>query len=400
MNLPENSIGISDLLAHRECPRRMSYGMRRHTGRGEQSDDRTPESVSYPTSYGSAIHDCIRWVEDGYSDDDAITKAFERYGHVLDPSDQDQLRKDLAVYRARDFPNMRTVASEDEFRMPLDLFTPDGRRVYFRFKVDRLYERLDQPGTFVHIDYKSSRHPKTQQEIHEDLQLWAYNTGLHYAHPEIDHLEQVYDQLRFGQLPTRKSDEQREQMREWLTREAEIVLADEDWQDDGLLPYRFNEWCPWCPILESCGVVGDLTDYAMTRIAALAPEEKQGRKTVLNLDRSRVSEYTDELDKVKTARNVLKRFDESVRGLLRDMPAVARAEAGYELRTRGATRFTPRAAEALHERLGNRFYDVVSLTKSGLESHLVEDPDLLQWALDLAEQGDGAEMVVPRRDAA
>ena len=91
-----------------------------------------------------------------------------------------------------------------------------------------------------------------------------------------------------------------------------------------------------------------------------SPEEKQGRKTVLNLDRSRTGEYTAELDKVKTARAVLKRFDESVRGVLREMPAVARAEAGYELRTRGATRFTPRAAEALHERLGNRFYDVVA----------------------------------------
>ena len=89
---------------------------------------------------------------------------------------------------------------------------------------------------------------------------------------------------------------------------------------------------------------------------------------------------------------MLKRFDESDRGVLREMPAVARAEAGYELRPRGAAKFAPRAAEALHERLGNRFYDVVSLTKSGLESHLGEDPDLPQWALDLAEKGDGAEL--------
>ena len=111
-----------------------------------------------------------------------------------------------------------------------------------------------------------------------------------------------------------------------------------------------------------------------------SPEEKQGRKTALNLDRSRIGEYTADLDKVKTARAVLKRFDQSVCGVLREMPAVARAEAGYKLRPRGATRFAPRAAEALHERLGNRFYDVVSLTKSGLESQLGQDPDLLMGA--------------------
>jgi hypothetical protein len=36
---------------------------------------------------------------------------------------------------------------------------------------------------------------------------------------------------------------------------------------------------------------------------------------VLNLDRSRIGEYTAELDKFKATRAVLKRFDESVRGV-------------------------------------------------------------------------------------
>lgn len=398
MILPENSIGISDVLSHRECPRRFSYGMRRHVARGQQSDQRTPESGSYATEYGSAIHDCIRWVEDGYSDDDAITKAFVRYGRWLEPSDQQLLRDDLEVYRSRDFPDTRTIALEDEFRVPL--FKHDGAMIFFRFKLDRLYERLDAPGTFIHVDYKSSRHAKAEADVHSDLQLWAYNWGVHEHFPECDRLLQFYDQLRYGQVPTRKSDEQREQIREWLIRQVTAVLEDEDFGDDELLAPKFNEWCPWCPILESCSVVRDLTDYAATRIAALAPAEKQGRRTVLNLDAARAGEYTDELDKVRRARQVLERFEESVRGLLRDMPADRREALGYDRRSRTNTIFTPRAAEALHEALGDRFYELVKITKSGLESNLVDDDDLLAWALGLGDKVAGADVIVPRRDAA
>jgi hypothetical protein len=35
--------------------------------------------------------------------------------------------------------------------------------IYLRTRIDRLYQRLDNPGVFVHVDYKSSRWPKTQR---------------------------------------------------------------------------------------------------------------------------------------------------------------------------------------------------------------------------------------------
>jgi hypothetical protein len=112
MNLPNDSIGISDILSYRECPRRMSYGMRRHTGQGTQSDDRTPEAGSWATVYGSAIHEAIAATEDGYDDEAAIKQTWKVYGSKLMPSDLDLLRRDLETYHSRDFPNTRTVASE------------------------------------------------------------------------------------------------------------------------------------------------------------------------------------------------------------------------------------------------------------------------------------------------
>jgi hypothetical protein len=395
MQLPDHAVGITDLIAYRDCPRRMSYGLRRHTGKGEQSDERTPEAGSYATAYGSAIHDAIQALEDGRDEDAAIQVAWNQHGSWLEPGDVDLLRHDLEVYRQRDFPNTRLIAAEDEYRIPL--LVHEGVQIYFRFKIDRLYERLDAPGVFIHVDYKSSRHAKSEQEVHEDLQMWAYNVGIHEFFPECEQLLQFYDQLRYGQVPTRKSADQRRQMREFLVREVTKLLEDDDVRADGLLRPKKNRWCAWCPVMESCPVVEELTEFGLVEIAALAPEEKVGRKTIVQLHQERVPEYVARLGDVKQAIGVLERFEESVRQIVKDMPADARAELGYELKERSASNFSPRAAEELHDRLGERFYEVVKLTKSGLEKNLKEDPDLLEWALSLAEEPVGAAVLVPLR---
>lgn len=398
MKLPGNAIGISDLLAYRDCPRGFSYGMRRHVGVGAQDDHRTPEAGSPQTAYGSAIHGCIRDVENGDSDEDAITRAFRRWGRRLEPDDRRRLADDLGVYRARDATGVRTIAAEDEFRVPL--FRHNGELVYFRFLLDRLYERVDAPGHFIHVDYKSSRWWRTQADVDRDLQMWAYNWGIFEFFPECVALEQVYDQLRHGQLRTRKTEEQRAEIRPWLIDTATAILEDEDYQPDGLLPHTFNQWCPWCPVLESCPVIGDLTDFALTRIAALAPTHQQGRRRVVELDPDRVQEYAGHLETVKTARAVLKRFDDSVRGLLRELPDERRRQLGFGLQERTSTVYTPEAIRAMHARLGARFYDVVGITQTRLESALGDDAGLLQWALGLAERQAGTTSVVHRQEAA
>lgn len=397
MKLVDDAVGISDLIAHRECPRRMSYGFRRHITGGGQSDRLTPESGSPATAYGSAIHYCIAAVEDGSDDGSAIAGAFSIYGDMLEPADRDRLQADLNIYRARDFPGTRTVASEDDARVPL--FKYKGRQIYFRFKLDRLYELIDVPGWFIHVDYKSSAHPRTLKEVDEDLQLWAYNWGIHEYFPECQDLSQFYDQLRYGQLPTRKNDVQRTQIKAWLIDAATNLLEDEDVQPDGLHAHNFNRWCPWCPILESCPVVADLTDFALTRIAALAPAEKRGRSTVIELHVPRAAEYAHELERVKVARAVLKRFDDSVRDMLKEMPTERREELGYETRERGATVFTPDALQSLHDTLGDRFYRVAGITKTNLQAELADDEATLGWALSLGEHVAGPTTLV-RKEAA
>jgi hypothetical protein len=393
MQLPDDAVGITDLIAYRDCPRRMSYGLRRHTGKAQQSDERTPEAGSYATAYGSAIHDAIQALEDGYDVEDAIQVAWNRWGSWLEPGDVDLLREDLAIYLQRDFPGTRTIASEDEYRIPL--FVHKGRQIWFRFKIDRLYERLDAPGVFIHVDYKSSRHAKSEQEVHEDVQMWLYNFGIHEFFPECERLFQFYDQLRYGQVPTSKSADQRRQARDWLIKQITAVLEDEDVREDGLHRPKKNRWCAWCPVMESCPVIEELTEFGLVEIAALAPQEKVGRKKVVQLAEDRVPEYVERLGEVKHAIGVLERFEKAVSRLIKEMPADRRAELGYELKERKASNFSPRAAEELHDRLGERFYELVQLTKTGLEKNLKEDPELLEWALSLAEEEVGAAVLVP-----
>jgi hypothetical protein len=382
MKLPDNAVGPTDIAQYRDCPRRFAFGMRRHTEAGEH-----PEAQSTSTAYGSAVHEAIAYAEaQQASDEEAVQRAFDLYAKWLEPEDLERLRADLNTYRERDYIGVRTVAVEEELRMPL--FEHNGETIYLRTRIDRLYQRLDNPGVFVHIDYKSSRWPKSAADIHSDTQLWITNAIVHYVYPECETLAQVYDQLNFGQLPTRKNDEQRALICDWATHQIKAILDDEE-----LAPKK-NAWCAWCPIMNDCPIVKDYTAYALAEIAALAPEHKQGRKTVVDLDPDMYETYVESLDEVGRARKVLERYEEAVRDVLRDMPSSRRERMGYELGGRTKTNFPPEALRAAHEVLGDEFYDVVSLTKSALERRGGEDAATV---LSMAVIENGAPVVKRRK---
>lgn len=401
MDLPDNSIGISDLIAFTECPRKMSYGMRRHVARGEQSEASMPESSQYGAvyarMYGSAIHDVIHDVEDGFSDDDAIQRAWTTYGEYLEPDDLDMMRQDIEVYRQRDVPQARLIASEEDCRVPLFVHPVYGQ-IYFRFKLDRLYERIDAPGIFIHKDYKSSRHAKSQKDVDEDKQMWSYNWAIHELYPEVDRLFQLYDQLRFGEIAARrKTDQQRALIKEWLVKTATAVLDKKAREEDGLLPPKKNEWCAWCPILESCPVIDHLLDFGRVEIEALAPTIKEGRKTLQLVEPTKIDEYLEKFDEAKAAIGVLERFRDSVAEILKNMPAEERAVRGYDLKGRKATQFTVDAKRQIAEKLGEDFYQLATISKTSLEQFFGEDKESFEWALSLANETEGARVLVPRK---
>lgn len=382
MLLPDNSIGISDILSWRDCGRRMSFGMRRWTEQGQH-----PEAESISTAYGSAFHDVVSYAEKHHAfDDEAVQHGFDKWARWLEPDDIARLQADLATYHDRDYLGVRTVANEDEFRVPLMEW--EGETIFFRFRLDRLYQSLVDESVFVGVDYKTSRWPKTEEDVHNDVQQWAYNFGIHEVFPEVETLVQIYDQLRFGAVPTRKSPAQREQIREWLVRQVTAILRDDKRGPDGLLLPTKNEWCGHCAIMESCPIVRDYTDFALARVTALAPERKEGRKTVIDLDPDRVQEYVDLHGEVKAALKVLERFDGSISAMVRDMPQERREALGYKTRQRRVDHFPPEALRVAHEVLGDQFYEAIGMSKAAIER--LPDERIRTFLLDLAEKKVGS----------
>lgn len=365
MKLPGNAIGISDINAWRDCPRRMSFSMKRHTDSGE------PPEAAIEHAYGSCIHDVFEAIEDrGLTDALAVEAAFDKWAWALEPDDLKQLKKDVQTYREREFIGVRTLANEQEFRVPL--LEHEGETIYFRFKLDRLYQRIDNAAVFIHIDFKSSKWRKSEGEVHEDTQMWAYNWGIHQFFPECETLVQHYDQLRFGDITTRKSPEQREQIAEWLRQQVRAILADDsESEDDGLLVPRFNQWCPYCPIIGSCSVVDQLSDFAKSEIAVLTPSKEDAAK--VGVDAAPFENYVAKLDDVEGAQKVLEEFKDRVRSVIKKLPTSERERMGFKLSPRNSDIFTPEAMRQMHELLGEDFYLLVSVTKKRLDDLLADD---------------------------
>lgn len=380
MKLPENQVGISDINTYRDCPVKFEYAVRRWTEGSEPPEKKHPD-----TMYGSAIHHAIHLTEqDVLSTEEAVQAAFNEYAGYLDPEDMRRLEDDLATYQKRDYRNVRTIANETEVRVPL--FEVGGQTIYFRAKLDRVYERIDSPGSFIHIDYKSSKWKKTEKEVHEDPQMWAYNMAIFEWWPECERLTQVYDQLMYGAIPTRKSAAQRAQIKVWLKRQVRAIL-----NNDNPEP-KFNQWCPYCPLLPDCPEPKRTAEFAAARIAALAPADEEGGKLVLDPDLMDI--YITELPTLAIARKAIEEFEEKVKGAIKDMPEAVRAYHGYRLK--GGRRTDTFSAEALrhaHEVLGDEFYSLVKMTKGRIKDYLGGDKDRMDAVLALAEKEAGKPVV-------
>lgn len=391
MQLPSNEIGISDILQYRDCPERMAYGMRRHVELPERfalypgEKDDPPESQTPQTAYGSAIHDMLAKIEKdpGMTDEEAIDQVWPRWQHWLEPEDIPRFRADLQAYRKRSQLGWRVVAVELDMRVPL--FVHNGVQIYFRFKIDILHQHMQNPGLFLMRDYKSSQWKKSEEEIHKDLQQWAYNFGVHEQFPECERLIQIYDELRYGETETGKSPQERVEIKDWLIRQVKAIL-----NDDTLAPTQ-NEWCAWCPLVADCRETVRATTHWKNRLAAIAPEEKVGRKIIVKLDDTHGYDYYIELlPKAKQTLKMLERFVKTVEGTLLDMPTSQREAYGFTTYTKKMPRFSAAALQQIHRMFGPAFYQVASVSKTAVERFYGAKADEVEEVMALAERIESA----------
>lgn len=365
----DDSIGISDIMQFRECRRRWDFDMKRWSEEGE-----APEAENPSNAYGSAIHLAIATCEEGASDDEAMDVVLDRYGKWFDPEDIERLEEDLATYHERDYQGVRTLASEDNLKVPL--MEHEGRTIYYRFTLDRLYQRIDRPGMFIHIDYKSSIHRKSDEEVHKAPQLWSYNWAIYEYWPEVEDLAQLYDQLNFGSIPTRKNDEQRRKIKQWLQKQVKVILG-----ADHIDP-KFNEWCPWCPIMMDCPEPRRVSEFAQSRIAELAPPGSD----VSSLAAQDIETYVQDLEMLETARKCIKGFEETVKGVIRELPDERRRQLGFGLFQSSKDTWDVEALHAVHAALGDDFYFMVNMTKANIQRFFGKDKEAAERVLQYAEK--------------
>lgn len=383
MRLPEDQIGISDLLQHRSCPAKFAYKMRRHT------EAPPPETLNADNAYGSAIHECIQLLTEDPNrpSEEVVTQVWPRYEAYLDPEDLALLTEDLERFQHDSPLGMELIASEVDARVPL--FEHEGRTMYFRFKLDALYRRKSEPSVFYHRDYKSSKWRKSQSEVDDDPQMWAYNWAIHELYPECGTLLQSYEQLRHGNILTSKDDEQRAHMKAWLIECVKSVLADET------LEPRQEPFCTHCPLVVTCPVTLASTRYWRGLLGVLAPIEKEGRKTkVAFLDEAKdVEEMIRLLPTMMQTRKHIEAVEKRLKAVIEEMPASERERLGWRLRDRKTSTLPPEALRALHSALGDSFYEAVSVSKVALEK--VAGKPELELAKELELERVSATTIVP-----
>jgi hypothetical protein len=375
--------------------------MRRHVPLPERFQlyageaDEPPESESYATAYGHAAHEMVEMVEvTGCSHDVAVDSVWPKYQHWLDPDDLDRLRADLDTWEGRRVQGFRLIGTELELRVPL--FVHDGRQIYFRGRIDALYQHLQNPAFFYSRDYKSSRWPKSEAEVHKDLQQWAYNWMVHEYFPECARLIQIYDQFRFGAIPTQKNDEQRKRIKDWLIRQVKAILA-----DDRLKPTS-NDMCHFCPILLDCRVTHQSGDYWVNRLGALAPEKKVGRKIQVQLTQEFAGYeiYAELLPRVKRAQKVMERFIAAVEGDLKEMDQETREALGFELsRPRRLDTWDADAKRQLLAEFGDDAVHLMRVTKTDVEEFFGADSDEARRIINMASKRETAPSLKQRKAA-
>jgi PD-(D/E)XK nuclease superfamily len=347
-------IGPSDIMAWRDCPARAKLGRRRLEG------SEAPETWSPENAYGDAVHYVIMRLDEGDDVQDAVQRAFERRRQWLEPSDLTRLTEDADKYLAREQLGVRTLLNEGNISIPL-FEHPQQGQVWLRGRIDRLYQSLDDPGLLIQRDWKSSKWPRSHEQVGGDLVLWSYNLLIceWFAdfYPEVEHVRliQIYDQLRYGEIPTHKSAEQREEIRRWLIAAVTGMINDEQEAP------TFNQFCAWCPLKMTCTVVRDeLTDWALTEIAALMPRSERHNKDgsvskrpgPVALDGDRIAEYVQLLPRVQQAGQVLERFGEQLREVLKRMPDSELARLGRRKSDRSRSVFSVEAKRNIVERVG------------------------------------------------
>ena len=281
MKLPENSLGVSDAEQWHECQQKFHLSMQRHLG----VEQLRGGVLSFPLAYGNALHDAAQEIlesdnlEDVYVDD-VLDVAWAKWSSHLTPESHAELKEDIqtVLLRSLSANNLELICCEEDMSVPLFTGREQGGALdeesvwyKYRFKIDALYRKKDDPTHYVIRDFKTTRQQMFQNDIDKMQQFTAYDFGIRRLFPDAKEVTIWYDQVKFREMFTSRDAEDRIKFEEYM---RSTILSVLDTPEEKVAnTHKLNNWCSWCPLLDSCGVLEDCTSYGLVEIARNAKLE-------------------------------------------------------------------------------------------------------------------------------
>ena len=116
-----------------------------------------------------------------------------------------------------------------------------------------IIDRLDhpEPGKWVVHDYKTSKHPKSERQAKNDIQLALYHIAVEQNYDEVNDLSLTWHFLRFGsEVTVFHTRDQLEKLKKKLIRIVEKIVQYKT-NEINFLPNE-TMLCNWCYLWEEC----------------------------------------------------------------------------------------------------------------------------------------------------
>lgn len=312
--------------------------------------DAPPTHRSFPLVYGSYVHDVLyRMEEDGLTPDEALVQCLPP---ELGPEHMEEARQDIESYMQRGASPTDlygTVGVEKDLAALLYVDEEYGE-IWFRGIIDWMGVDLDNPDILHFADYKTNRTPPSRDQVRRDHQLKAYHwlvqqhVDTYGARRVVAHL----DAIKWHDIEVPFTDMEIEEWRTWAEAICRQILRDEDAKP------KLNPACDWCPVKETCPAYVALPKSAQ----ALA-----GGVTELT-DPAQRLRWRDAANKVRLL--LEKQVKEIDKGFADEAERAGRLTVGntaWDIETDWRDQID---LHQLHDVLGERFYRVVTASKTSI----------------------------------
>jgi hypothetical protein len=318
---------------------------------------------------GGIIHKAFELLEqEPQSPEDALMKAWDiRLGDQWYAEALEDLRRYMdRPSNPRD--RYYTLATEKHLTALLYV-DEDFGPIYFQGYVDVISVDPDLPSLLHLVDYKTNRTPPSVDDIRKDAQgkayCWLALQNADELLPGRENVRVVFhlDAIKWSELPPVYFNEaDLEAWHSWAVAVVRHILRDEAAEP------VINPGCARCPVWDTCPAFLALPDLA-TELAAVKPDRRDElakwweRANAARLLLENAAKATDDRFKVDAAR------EGEVRA------------GGYVWAPTVAYRQTP-DIRRLHSLVGERIYDLCSVTKAKLNALAKElDPSLAEQVL-------------------